>query len=30
MAPTVDHLQDFIGRSLTGLPLIDSLPDPAR
>jgi alkylation response protein AidB-like acyl-CoA dehydrogenase len=23
MAPTVDHLQDFIGRALTGLPLFD-------
>jgi len=21
MAPTVDHLQDFIGKALTGLPL---------
>ena len=21
MAPTVDHLQDFVGRALTGLPL---------
>lgn len=24
MAPTVDHLSDFVGRSLTGLPLFDS------
>jgi alkylation response protein AidB-like acyl-CoA dehydrogenase len=22
MAPTVDHLADFIGRALTGLPLL--------
>lgn len=29
MAPTVDHLHDFIGRALTGLPIIDALPDPA-
>lgn len=28
MAPTVDHLQDFIGRSLTGLPLIDPVSAP--
>jgi alkylation response protein AidB-like acyl-CoA dehydrogenase len=21
MAPTVDHLEDFVGRALTGLPL---------
>jgi alkylation response protein AidB-like acyl-CoA dehydrogenase len=24
MAPTVDHLQEFVGRALTGLPLFDS------
>jgi alkylation response protein AidB-like acyl-CoA dehydrogenase len=22
MAPTVDHLQEFVGRALTGLPLL--------
>jgi alkylation response protein AidB-like acyl-CoA dehydrogenase len=27
MAPTVDHLADFVGRALTGLPLFD--PPPA-
>jgi len=26
MAPTADHLHDFIGRSLTGMPLIDPGP----
>ena len=27
MAPTVDHLRDFVGRALTGLPLFDPTPD---
>jgi alkylation response protein AidB-like acyl-CoA dehydrogenase len=30
MAPTVDHLADFVGRALTGLPLFDPPGEPRR